>query len=111
MKTNELTMELKHIDIAEILANYRNPLFWKKRWCVFKTQDFYCVWKLNKINIEDNVIESTVVINYTGKKYKTFFINSLVIVEIYQSIIQSLIKIYLIVIYYLVLLLPLGILK
>lgn len=73
MKTNELTMELKHIDIAEILANYRKPLFWKKRWCVFKTQDFYCVWKLSKINIDNNVIESTVALNYTGKKYKSFY--------------------------------------
>ena len=60
--------ELQHLKLDEILANYKNPKFWKKKWCVFKTKDFDCIWKMKYINIESNSIESCVVLHYKGKK-------------------------------------------
>lgn len=66
--------ELQHLKLDEILANYRNPKFWKKKWCVFKTKDFDCIWKMRYINIESNTIESCVVLHYKGeKKVKRYF--------------------------------------
>lgn len=63
-----LTTELQHIKLDEILANYRNPKFWKKKWCVFKTKDFDCIWRIRVISVEDNTIASVVTLHYKGKK-------------------------------------------
>jgi len=62
-----VSTEIKYIDLAEILANYKNPKFWKKSWCVFKTKDFECYWKMTYINIGDNSISSQVELHYHGK--------------------------------------------
>lgn len=63
-----LTTELQHLDLAEILANYRKPKFWKNKWCVFKTNDFDCIWRIRNINVEGNSIESCVTLHYKGKR-------------------------------------------
>jgi len=62
-----ISTEIKYIDLAEILANYKNPKFWKKSWCVFKTKDFECYWKMTNIDITDNCISSRVELHYHGK--------------------------------------------
>lgn len=62
-----ISTEIKYIDLAEILANFKNPKFWKKSWCVFKTKDFECYWKMTNIDITDNCISSRVELHYHGK--------------------------------------------
>lgn len=63
-----LSTEIKYVDLAEILANFKNPKFWKKTWCVFKHKDFVCYWRMSYINIQDNTISSEIQLQYHGKK-------------------------------------------
>ena len=65
-----ISLELVHLDIKEILANYRNPKFWKKKWLIFKNKDFDIVWKMTNIKLDSYSIESVVqVINIKRPHY------------------------------------------
>lgn len=72
-KTFGVQTELVKLNIHEILANYKNPKYWKKKWLVFKHRDFEVNWRMYEIDLEGNKIRSKVVLHYTGKKRHNFW--------------------------------------
>lgn len=76
MKTKKrfgISLELVRLDIKEIISNYRNPKFWKKKWVIFKTKDFDVVWRMSSINIEQTNISSIVeIINIKRRHFWTW---------------------------------------
>lgn len=62
-----ISTELQYVNLEEVLKNYTDRKFWKKSWCVFKTKDFECFWRLSTINVFDNSIASAVELHYHGK--------------------------------------------
>ena len=62
-----ISTELQYVNLEEVLKNYTDRKFWKKSWCVFKTKDFSCFWKMKTIDVDNNKIESVVSLEYCGK--------------------------------------------
>lgn len=67
MKLFRVSTELQYVNLKEVLDNYTDKKFWKKSWCVFKTKDFNCFWKMKTIDVDDNKIVSIVSLEYCGK--------------------------------------------
>lgn len=59
-KTYGISTQIEYVNIKEILKNYKKPKYWKKHWCVFKTNNFKFVFYLSRIDIEGNAIEGRV---------------------------------------------------
>lgn len=66
--------ELTKLNVKEIIANYRNPKFWKKEWTVFKTREFSVVWQMSYIHVENNAIQSKVRITNFRRKGLSFWL-------------------------------------
>ena len=68
MKTTYgISNELQYVNLKEILENYKNHRFWKKKWCVFKTKDFEIFWKITSIDVDNDYITSRCKVEYHGK--------------------------------------------
>lgn len=59
MESN-ISTQLVYLDLKVILANYKNPKFWAKKWTIFKSSQFEIVWYLHSISCTDNKISSCV---------------------------------------------------
>lgn len=59
MESNVST-QLVYLDLKTILANYKDPKFWSKKWTIFKSSQFEIVWFLYSISCVDNTISSCV---------------------------------------------------
>lgn len=59
-KAKALSTHLTYIDLATIMANYRNPRFWSKEWTIFESGVFKILWRLRRIDLDNNTIESVV---------------------------------------------------
>lgn len=59
-KAKALSTHLTYIDLATLMANYRNPRFWSKEWTIFESGVFKILWRLRRIDLDDNTIESVV---------------------------------------------------
>ena len=59
-KTYGISTQIEYVDIKEILKNYKKPKYWKKHWCVFKTNNFKFDFYLANIDIQNNAIEARV---------------------------------------------------
>lgn len=55
-----ISTQIEHIDIKDILKNYKKTKYWKKSWCVFKTNNFKFTFKLNQIDVKNNKIYAEV---------------------------------------------------
>lgn len=56
----QLSTKLVYLDLAVIMANYRNPEFWGKKWTIYKHRQFEIYWQMVSIDFKDNVIKSEV---------------------------------------------------
>lgn len=60
-KTNrQVSAKLVYLDLAVIMANYRNPEFWGKKWTIYKHRQFEIYWQMVSIDFKDRVIKSEV---------------------------------------------------
>ena len=57
--TNNISTKVVKLDLKTILANYKKPEFWSKRWTVIETNEIKVVWYITKIDCVNNKIEST----------------------------------------------------
>lgn len=71
-----ISTQIEYIDIKDILKNYKKSKYWKKKWCVFKTNQFKFNFSLREINIRDNEIKAGVLYEQTvitrGNKHFAF---------------------------------------
>ena len=56
----QLSTKLVYLDLAVIMANYRNPEFWGKKWTIYKHRQFEIYWQMISIDFKENVIKSEV---------------------------------------------------
>ena len=56
---SNISTKVVKLDLATILANYKKPEFWSKRWTVIETNEIKVVWYITKIDCVNNKIEST----------------------------------------------------
>ena len=56
----QLSTKLVYLDLDVIMANYRNPEFWGKKWTIYKHRQFEIYWQMVSINFQDHVIKSEV---------------------------------------------------
>lgn len=74
MESNVST-QLVFLDLKTILANYKDPKFWGKKWTIFKSSQFEIVWYLYSINCMNNKIDSRVkIMPFKIKRGKKIFI-------------------------------------
>lgn len=57
MKTNVST-KVEKINLKTILANYREPSFWNKKWTIINTKQLTIVWYIKGINTLRGTIDS-----------------------------------------------------
>lgn len=71
-----ISTQIEYVDIKEILKHYKKSKYWKKKWCVFKTNNFKFNFWLDTIDIRQNKIigkvdfERTVIVR--GNRHFTF---------------------------------------
>jgi len=66
---NTVSTQVVKLDLQTILANYKDPEFWSKKWTIIDTKQIKIVWYISSINCEDNKINSTLkVVNKNIKK-------------------------------------------
>lgn len=68
-----VSTQVVKLDLQTILANYKNPNFWAKKWTIIDTKEIKLVWYITSINCVDNKIESRVEVAHKnirrGKKH------------------------------------------
>ena len=55
-----ISTQIEYIDIKDILKNYKRTKYWKKSWCVFKTNNFKFTFKLGSIDVKNDKIYAEV---------------------------------------------------
>lgn len=55
-----ISTQIEYIDIKDILKNYKKTKYWKKSWCVFKTNNFSFTFKLSQIDVKNDKIYAEV---------------------------------------------------
>lgn len=66
---NTVSTQVVKLDLQTILANYKDPEFWSKKWTIIDTKQIKIIWYISYINCEDNKINSTLkVVNKNIKK-------------------------------------------
>ena len=58
--SKSVSTKLVYLDLAIILANYRDPKFWGKQWTIYKSGDIEIYWKMTSIDLRRNAIQSEV---------------------------------------------------
>ena len=59
---NMVSTKVVKLDLKTILANYKEPKFWSKKWPVIDTKEIKIVWFIEKIDCVDNKISSCVMV-------------------------------------------------
>ena len=57
---NHISTKLAYLDLSVVLANYRNPEFWGRKWIIYKHGNVEIWWMMTHINVSQNLIVSTV---------------------------------------------------
>lgn len=58
--SKSVSTKLVYLDLAIILANYRDPKFWGKQWTIYKNGNIEIYWMMTGINVRRNTIQSEV---------------------------------------------------
>ncbi len=65
---NTVSTQVVKLDLQTILANYKDPKFWSKKWTIIDTESLKIVWYISYIDCEDNKINSA--LKVSNKKIK-----------------------------------------
>lgn len=57
---NHISTQLAYLDLSVVLANYRNPEFWGRKWIIYKSGNIEIYWRMIEINVKNNYIRSEV---------------------------------------------------
>ena len=56
---SNISTKVVKLDLATILANYKKPEFWSKKWTIIETNEIRVVWSIKSIDCVNNKIDST----------------------------------------------------
>ena len=59
---SNISTKVVKLDLATILANYKKPEFWSKKWTIIETNEIRVVWGIKSIDCVNNKIESTLTV-------------------------------------------------
>ena len=65
---NTVSTQVVKLDLQTILANYKDPKFWSKKWTIIDTKQIKIVWYISYIDCTENKINS--VLKVSNKKIK-----------------------------------------
>lgn len=66
-----VSTQLVYLDLNTILANYKKPEFWRKKWLIYENGTIKIYWNMVYINVKTNKIHSEVSVEpFTFKKRK-----------------------------------------
>lgn len=65
---NTVSTQVVKLDLQTILANYKDPKFWSKKWTIIDTKQVKIIWYISYINCAENKINS--VLKVSNKNIK-----------------------------------------
>lgn len=57
---HHISTQLAYLDLSVVLANYRNPEFWGRKWIIYRSGKIEIYWRMVEINVKHNYIRSEV---------------------------------------------------